>query len=56
MARTFQNIRLFGGMTVLENIMVGAYTRLKQNPLQAGVPHQGLPGGGSPGPGAGPRS
>ena len=35
MARTFQNIRLFGGMTVLENIMVGAYTRLQQNPLQA---------------------
>ena len=35
MARTFQNIRLFGGMTVVENIMVGAYTRLKQNPLQA---------------------
>ncbi len=35
MARTFQNIRLFGGMTVVENIMVGAYTRLKQNALQA---------------------
>lgn len=33
--RTFQNIRLFGSMTVIENIMVGMHYRLKHSPLQA---------------------
>jgi branched-chain amino acid transport system ATP-binding protein len=33
MARTFQNIRLFGTMTALENVMVGQHSRMK-----AGLP------------------
>jgi branched-chain amino acid transport system ATP-binding protein len=31
LARTFQNIRLFGNMSVIENVLVGMHTRLRQN-------------------------
>jgi branched-chain amino acid transport system ATP-binding protein len=34
-SRTFQNIRLFNSMTVIENIMVGMHPRLKQNLISA---------------------
>ncbi|CAH2784815.1 MAG: Branched-chain amino acid ABC transporter, ATP-binding protein LivG (TC 3.A.1.4.1) [Candidatus Burkholderia crenata] len=34
-ARTFQNIRLFGGMTVLENVMVGRHVRTKHGLIGA---------------------
>ncbi|BCG58789.1 ABC transporter ATP-binding protein [Paenibacillus sp. URB8-2] len=35
LARTFQNIRLFQNMTVLENVMVGMHTRTKANLFDA---------------------
>lgn len=34
-SRTFQNIRLFGSMTVLENIIVGMHTQLNQSAIDA---------------------
>ncbi|WP_340562369.1 ABC transporter ATP-binding protein [Streptomyces sp. GSL17-111] len=33
LARTFQNIRLFGALTALENVKIAAETRLKSDPL-----------------------
>lgn len=35
MTRNFQNIRLFGNMTILENIMTGIYCRKKANLLDS---------------------
>jgi branched-chain amino acid transport system ATP-binding protein len=40
-ARTYQNIRLFTGMTALENILVGMHPRLKGSAISAVL---GLPG------------
>jgi branched-chain amino acid transport system ATP-binding protein len=36
-ARTFQNIALFRGMTVLDNLMLGAHARLKKGVLSGGI-------------------
>lgn len=34
-ARTYQNLRLFGGMTVLEHVLVGMHTRLRSSVISA---------------------
>lgn len=41
-SRTFQNIRLFGNMSVLENVMVGMHSRLKTNPIMAMIRGRGV--------------
>jgi branched-chain amino acid transport system ATP-binding protein len=37
MARTFQNLRLFGNMTALENVMVGCHTKSRYGLLEAAL-------------------
>jgi branched-chain amino acid transport system ATP-binding protein len=34
-ARTFQNVRLFSGLSVADNVMIGHHLRLKSSPLAA---------------------
>ncbi|HWK80861.1 MAG TPA: ABC transporter ATP-binding protein [Thermomicrobiales bacterium] len=34
-SRTFQNIRLFGNMTAIENVLIGMHSRLRTNPVMA---------------------
>lgn len=43
-ARTFQNIRIFDNMTVLENVMVGLHTRSRKGIFSAALRLPGLKG------------
>ena len=43
-ARTFQNIRLFGNMTALENVMVGRHVRTRANVIGAVLRNQAARG------------
>jgi branched-chain amino acid transport system ATP-binding protein len=53
-ARTFQNIRLFGEMTALENVMVGRHVRTRQGVIGAILRHKAARRRGSGDPRQGP--
>jgi branched-chain amino acid transport system ATP-binding protein len=42
LSRTFQNIRLFGGMTALENVLVGEHQHLRSTWIQSVVRTRGM--------------
>ena len=42
-ARTFQNVKLFPNMTVLENAMVGQHCRTQDGSVRRALPHAGQP-------------
>ncbi len=52
-ARTFQNVRLFANMTVIENVMVSQHCRTRQHAFGALLLHPGLPPRGGRDPPAG---
>ena len=48
-ARTFQNVQLFGEMTALQNVLVGLHHTLPQQPARRGAAHAALPARGARG-------